>query len=118
MYFRWICAGNYTFSPNTIWTRGTGGAEYALVYLCEALALKGHKIEVFCNCGQEEGFYNMVHYLPLEQADEYNKQSRCDVAVIFRVPIPREWKTGKYVFFSCDQYGAGDWDSYFKFINP
>lgn len=119
MLIRWYCAGNYPFTPLRIWNEGTGGAEYALVFLAEALALRGCRSQVFCQCAGKEGFYNSVEYVDISKFDDYDKAEASDVHVFWRVPVfMREARTGKYVFFSCDQYGAGNWEEFFQWCNP
>src|SRR3989304_7108809 len=42
--------GGYPFHGRTMEEKGLGGSESALIYIARALAAKGIKVRVFCNC--------------------------------------------------------------------
>ena len=118
MLIRWLCYGNYQLYPPRIWTEGTGGAEYALVFLTKALAELGHQVQVFCDCLEGTGTYDSVEYIPVHHFYTKHKSKKSDIDIIFRTTLDIKFNTDKVVFFSCDQYGAGDWRLFFRRQNP
>jgi len=51
------------WSPNSL-KKGLGGSETAVIKLSEEWAKKGYKVTVYCDCGEDEGVYNGVKYVP------------------------------------------------------
>jgi len=59
-----ISPKRYSFYPLDYQDRGLGGTESMLVLLSEALAKRGHQVEVY-NCCYKPGIYNGVNWKPL-----------------------------------------------------
>ena len=59
---------NCKFDPDILWGAGLGGAEYALVFLADALAKRGHHVVVW-NDRDAQTFYGSVEYAPIMSCD-------------------------------------------------
>lgn len=109
-----ISEENCLFTPELVWTRGLGGAEYALVFMAEELGKMGHKVTIY-NSVPAAIEYGHVTYRPVQQIDW---GEAADLSCIFRVPIARRPPNAeRVVFFSCDQYTTGDWRGMFHWID-
>ena len=60
-----------------------GGSESALLYLSQALARRGHQVDVVANC-PDPGYYRGVHHYNHEQAQEIINQSYWDICIVSR----------------------------------
>lgn len=83
---------------------GVGGAELALLTMCEGWTKSGHEVVLF-NDPLRSG------ESPFEQRaiDSFEEGAKRDVLIIFRSPNPRTIRTeGFKVWWSCDQQTVGD----------
>ncbi len=79
----------YSFYPPDYLNRGLGGTESSLVLISEALAKRGHIVDVY-NCCFKEGLYNNVYWKQLWKFDETKKY---DVIISLRfLEIFKEYK--------------------------
>lgn len=72
------------FHGNTIYNKGLGGSESALLYLARELARRGHNVNVFCSCDRP-GRYDGVTYHQAEEFTAYCKAQPQDVCIHSRV---------------------------------
>ncbi len=72
------------FHPGTIYTKGLGGSESAIIYLSRELAKLGHRVWVFCNC-DAPGEYDGVTYRNAPDLPEMFAQEQVDVFVSSRL---------------------------------
>jgi glycosyltransferase involved in cell wall biosynthesis len=87
---------------------GVGGAELALLTLCEGLANSGHALRVY-NSPTHVG----VSPFPQYPIDTFIPSEERDVAIAFRSPNHRIVNaTGKKVWWSCDQFTVGDFKDF------
>ena len=94
--------------PADIYGKGLGGAELSLMTLAEVLAKRGHEITIY-NDPTSVGPQYGVNMMPLSA---YNHASQRDVLVLFRTPHHTFGAAiGKKVFWSCDQFTSGDFES-------
>lgn len=61
--------------------RGIGGSEEAVIYLSRELVKNGHKVTVFCSCGELEGTYNGVTY---KSYHEFNPYDNYNIVISWR----------------------------------
>jgi len=83
---------------------GVGGAELALLTMCEGWFNEGHEVVL----------YNNPRMLgsPFEQrrVDDFGRQDRRDVLIVFRSPSQRAYgANGLRIWWSCDPYTIGDY---------
>lgn len=91
---------------------GIGGAELALLTMCEAWTKAGHEIILYNNPKRQDGIF--------EQRPEsaFNKHDKRDVLIVFRQPSQKVLgANGKKVFWSCDQYTIGDFRHFSQFCD-
>lgn len=94
-------------TPDMIYGRGVGGAEYGLMSLAETLAERGHEVIVR---NQKRTMmpkkYGNVLYTHNDDID-----SDHDVAILFRAPseLVHKTKAALKLFWSCDPYTTGDY---------
>lgn len=83
---------------------GVGGAELAMLTLCELLHNKGHQVTVY-NGGDPAG--SVFGHAPV---DGFHPSHDRDILIVFRSPNDRVNKKtkGKKIWWSCDQYTVGD----------
>jgi glycosyltransferase involved in cell wall biosynthesis len=89
---------------------GVGGAELALLTMCEVWSRNGHHVRLYNNPRE-------VGVSPFEQLaiSEYNPADNRDIVITFRSPNARSVvSNGMKVFWSCDQYTNGDYSSFAK----
>lgn len=100
--------------PPDVYGRGVGGAELALVSLAETLASRGHTVSVYNN-PRQEGTYGGVEYTP----HRFLHREGLDALILFRTPwLPIQMLDCTKIFWSCDQYTAGDYDiDVFPFVD-
>ena len=98
--------------PPDVYGKGVGGAELALISLAETLAARGHSVVVYNN-PRQQGVYAGVRYY-----DHYHFDIP-DVLILFRTPwVAVEVLPCPTIFWSCDQYTAGDYDvDVFPYVN-
>lgn len=91
---------------------GVGGAELALLTLCEGWANAGHEVVLYNNPKRDDGIFEQ------RDIDSFDKSSKRDVLIAFREPSPKVMSAvGKRVFFSCDQYTVGEFDHFSQFVD-
>lgn len=87
---------------------GVGGAELALLTLCDGLHNSGHDVRLYNNPLNGNG-RTFSQYL----VDEYNPDDERDVVVVFRSPNSRIYGSkGLKVWWSCDQFTVGDFGEF------
>ncbi|HHT9146959.1 MAG TPA: glycosyltransferase [Candidatus Wunengus sp. YC61] len=79
--------GGYPFHGRTIEEKGLGGSESALIYIARALAAKGIKVRVFCNC-EKPGTYDGVRYDDLVDFHIYRNLYKLPVLISSRSMRP------------------------------
>ena len=92
---------------------GIGGAEYALITMCEAWAKAGHEVVLYNNPWEADAS-------PFEQRfiSAFNPQDNRDVLIIFRSPNPMGVEaTGLKVWWSCDQKSVGDFKGFAPLVD-
>lgn len=92
---------------------GLGGAELALLTMCEAWHKRGDKVTLYNSPAIKNGS-------PFEQRDmgEYNKDDKRDVVIVFRSPNGKVvGGQGKIVWWSCDQYTQSDFKAWSRHVN-
>lgn len=94
-------------SPDTIWSRGVGGAELSLMTWAEEMGSRGHAVTIY-NDPDREGFHGNVCYSP-KGAWRVKRPDR-DVLLLWRSPHKdlRRSTAGLKVWWSTDQYTVGD----------
>ncbi|GEM_PF-1151798 len=75
--------GGNAFHGGTLSERALGGSESALIYVAQALAAKGIRVRVFCNC-ERPGAYNGVRYDDLVDFHIYRRQHTLPVFISSR----------------------------------
>lgn len=58
-----------------------GGTHVAMFNLINELASRGHEVKIFCNCSDEEGFYENVEYLLTNKIISYCKQNEPNILI-------------------------------------
>lgn len=97
-------------APSVI--KGIGGSEEAVIYLSQELVKKGYEVTVFNNCGDYEGIYGDVKYVPFYK---FNPNDEYNIMIAWRGNIYKEvdFKAKKKYIWkhdvpSNDQYGKND----------
>jgi len=89
---------------------GVGGAEQALLTICEGFQNRGYDVTLYNN--PHEGGASPFRQRTL---DEFNPQDNRDYLVVFRSPNERiENAKGKLIWWSCDQQTMGDFKAFSK----
>ena len=89
---------------------GVGGAEQALLTICEGFKNRGYDVTLYNN--PHEGGASPFRQRTL---DEFNPKDERDYLVVFRSPNERiEEAKGKVVWWSCDQQTIGDFKAFSK----
>jgi len=87
---------------------GVGGAEQALLTICEGFVRAGHGVRVY-NSPTHVG----VSPFPQFPIDTFIPKEERDVVIAFRSPNHRLNKaTGKKIWWSCDQFTVGDFKDF------
>lgn len=90
---------------------GVGGAEYALLTLCEAWS-KEHQVVVYNNARRQNDFFEQ------RRVNTFDKDEDRDVFIVFREPTSKIiGAKGLKIFFSCDQYTTGDFRHFSQFVD-
>lgn len=77
--------GNYHFEP---WSAkslesGIGGSESAVIYLAKEWTKAGYDVTVYCDCGEDAGDYDGVHYVPFTRI---NWNDNFNILILWRSP--------------------------------
>jgi len=92
---------------------GVGGAEQALLTICEGLVQAGHEVRVY-NSPTHVG----VSPFPQYPIDTFIPREERDVVIAFRSPNYRLDKAkGKKIWWSCDQFTVGDFAEFSKKVD-
>lgn len=92
---------------------GLGGAELALLTMCEAWHKRGDKVVLYNSPAIKNGS-------PFEQRDigEYSRDEKRDVVIVFRSPNGKVvGGQGKIVWWSCDQYTQSDFKAWSRHVH-
>ena len=77
----WYCGNSQEpWSPLSL-EKGVAGAQTAVIYLSREWAKSGHNVQVYNNCGSEEGIYDGVKYINF---NKLNKDEEFDILIIWR----------------------------------
>lgn len=91
---------------------GVGGAELALLTLCEGWQKRGYDVTLYNNPRKQDGVLNQ------KPRDAFDKNAERDIFVIFREPTAKVTQAkGLKVFWSCDQYTIGDFAHFSQFVD-
>lgn len=93
---------------------GVGGAELALMTMCEAWKNAGHEVVLFNDPRRGQGSS------PFEQRDVESFQAgeKRDFLIIFRSPNAKVYRVDSpRIWWSCDQYTVGDFRHFAQFAN-
>lgn len=89
---------------------GVGGAEYALLTMCEGWTKAGHQVVLYNNPTRQDGVFEQ------RAVDSFQEGENRDVLIVFREPTSRAFRAaGLRVFWSCDQYTVGDFKHFAQF---
>lgn len=89
---------------------GVGGAELALLTMCEGWHKRGHEITLYNNPKRNDGTFEQ------RGIDTFDKNANRDVLIVFREPTQKAYKAkGLVVFWSCDQYTVGSFSDFAQF---
>ena len=91
---------------------GVGGAELALLTLCEGWHRAGHEVILYNNPKRNDGIFEQ------RPVDDFERVEKTGVVIFFREPTPKvvNVKVKKF-FFSCDQYTIGEFSHFAKFVD-
>lgn len=91
---------------------GVGGAELALLTMCEAWTKAGHEVVLYNNPKRQDGVFEQ------RMARDFVPKSDRDVFIIFRQPTQKIMGArGKKIFWSCDPYTIGDFRHFAQFCD-
>lgn len=101
-------------TSKTIWGDrqqvGVGGAELALLTMCEEFTKQGHTVRLFNNPREPNDIFEQAHL----RSFPINDPKR-DVLVVFRSPNPKGIPANGYkIWWSCDQFTNGNFAAYAK----
>lgn len=87
---------------------GVGGAELALLTLCEAWSNAGHRVRLYNN---PKGTVEKFEQLPI---DSFQRHDGRDILIVFRSPNKKMFGevTGKKIWWSTDQYTIGNFQEF------
>lgn len=92
---------------------GIGGAELALMTLCQGWAEQGHQVRLYNNPRRQEKSDFTQHPI-----DTFIPREDRDILIIFRSPNHRIGDAkGKKIWWSCDQYTVGDFAKFSKKVD-
>lgn len=92
---------------------GLGGAELALMTLCDGWHESGHHVRLYNNPKNTVG--QTFAQLPL---DSFEPNDNRDILIIFRSPNIRSYNAkGLKVWWSCDQYTVGSYKDFSKTVD-
>lgn len=87
---------------------GVGGAELALLTMCEEWYKRGYEVTLYNNPLE-------ANASPFEQRpiNTFDRNASRDVLIVFRSPNPRAYNAkGYHVWWSCDQYTRGNFRAF------
>lgn len=91
---------------------GVGGAELALLTLCEGWSKAGHQVILYNNPKRQDGVFEQ------RMVSDFERENHNDVVIFFREPTQKVLNVKcKKVFWSCDQYTVGDFSHFAKFVD-
>jgi len=91
---------------------GVGGAELALLTMCEAWAKEGHEVILYNNPKRQDGVFEQ------RMVRDFQPQDKRDIFIAFRQPTQKILNAnGKKVFWSCDPYTIGDFKHFSQFCD-
>jgi len=105
-------------TPRTVYGRGVGGAELALVMFAKVMTERGHHLTIFNDPDSKKiEIHNGVFYSPKKFFDP--KDEERDIFVIFRSPNQFiQTAAGLKIHWSTDQYTIGKFDrDIFPFVD-
>jgi len=86
---------------------GVGGAELALLTMCDEWAKAGHQVILYNDPLKKNNRFEQ------RQISQFNPNNKRDVLIIFRSPNIRSIPVDGYkVWWSCDQYTSGDFKEF------
>jgi glycosyltransferase involved in cell wall biosynthesis len=86
---------------------GVGGAELALLTMCELWTNLGHTVRLYNNPRDNESYFTQ---LPVHA---FNPRDPREILVVFRAPDYRcVGANGLKIWWSCDQYTSGDYKAF------
>lgn len=89
---------------------GVGGAELALLTICEGWHKRGYEVTLYNNPKRNDGTFEQ------RAVNSFDKNASRDVLIVFREPTQKVYKAnGRVVFWSCDQYTTGDFAHFNQF---
>lgn len=92
---------------------GVGGAELALLTMCEGWHDAGHRVRLYNSPTKSGG--SPFHQYPI---DTFLPQEDRDILIIFRSPNHRALNAvGKKIWWSCDQYTVGDFAEFSNHVD-
>lgn len=92
---------------------GVGGAELALLTMCEGLHNRGYDITLYNNPDRSDAS-------PFQQKPiiSFDPKEERDYLIVFRSPNDLIYKAkGKKIWWSCDQYTVGDFKAFSKHVD-
>lgn len=103
-------------TSKTIWGDrqqiGVGGAELALLTMCEEFTKHGHTVRLFNNPRERNDLFEQAPLRSFPITDPHR-----DVLVVFRSPNPKGIPANGYkVWWSCDQFTNGNFAAYAKYM--
>jgi len=103
--------------PNCLWGDnfriGVGGAEYALLTMCELWARRGYTVRLYNS--PHSAASSLFAQFPVSSFDPLEKR---DVVIIFRTPNPvGVVANGLKVWWSCDQYTSVSFNDFSNFVD-
>lgn len=91
---------------------GVGGAELALLTMCEGWSKAGHQVILYNNPKRQDGVFEQ------RNSSEFDRENHSDVVIFFREPSQKVVNVNcKKIFWSCDQYTAGDFSHFSKLVD-
>ena len=95
------------------WRLGVGGAELALLTMCEQWIIEGHEVILYNN--PREAGASSFEQRPISK---FNPNDERDILITFRSPNPRSLAAkGLKVWWSCDQFTVGDFRQFAPYMN-
>lgn len=92
---------------------GVGGAELALLTMCEIWSKAGYKVTLY-NDPRELG----VSPFDQKPISAFRPNDKRDILIVFRSPNPRAIAAkGRRIWWSCDQYTVGRFDHFSNFVD-
>jgi len=91
---------------------GVGGAELALLTMCEAWSKEGHEVILYNNPRRQDGVFEQ------RMVRDFQPKDKRDIFIAFRQPTQKIMSVvGKKIFWSCDPYTIGDFKHFAQFCD-